>query len=186
MTRVEIIVTIMCISFSIFACSNNPINNSEQALNREMCSFDQINVIVDALSNSEYFLTSTFHLNQIEIDLFTKTDSRLIKKQIREEIMLKFLSRLSDLSPIEIDCKPKYTDNLLISDMSLYCLAKIELMPFAQATGGQNCTEKLISNEINLPVNFTIFSDRDQITYSYLKYFCSNFREQYLKENGYD
>ncbi len=132
-------------------------------------------------------MDTTFHLNKEQIDLFVDGSS-VLEKGAKENIMLKFMARLNDNRKVDSKCKPPHLTKITVSDVSLFCLAKIEPLPFALATGGQNCSESWISKEIILPINFTHYyvGERERITYRYLMYFNSKERREYLKEKGYD
>lgn len=152
------------------------------------CTLAIINLEVDSFSQSSMFLDTIFHLNKEEVLIFKNKKSIDIKRKEREEIMLKFMAKLNDEKSIMTNCTPTERMNLKVGDIALYCLAKIEVMPFASATGRQNCTEPHISKDLNLPTNFIQYSHfkREQLTYHYLKYFYSQRRSDYLKEMGYD
>ena len=175
------------IAFNLLSCSNMTDIKNELSQTDPKCTFEQVNSEINEFSESAKFLDTVFHLNKKEIDFFTSRSNKL-KKELKEDIMFKFMARLNDISKIDSKCAPPGLPNITLSDISLFCLAKIEPMPFALATGCQNCTEPWISKEISLPVNFTHYyiEERERITYRYLKYFYSKERNEFLNRNGYD
>lgn len=175
------------IVLNLLSCSNIADSKIETSQTKPKCTFDQVNAEINEISESPKFLDTTFHLFKEEIDFF-KNGSTANENELKENIMLKFMARLNDNSKVNSNCSPPNMKSITVSDLSLFCLAKIEPFPFALATGAQNCTEPWISKEIALPVNFTHYyvDERERITYMYLKYFNSKKRKEYLKEKGYN
>ncbi len=151
------------------------------------CTKDQIEYEVNQLIKNKYFMLRFFYLDENELLQFLGESSQ-IKRNQREQIMIKFISQLNSNEIEIIECNSKRKMEIRISTLALYCLAKIEKLPFSRATGFQNCTEPWFSDEIFLPENIFNYQeyDRSLLLYNYLSYFISEQRRSYFIENGYD
>lgn len=147
------------------------------------CTLETINQEIEQFSSSFQILDSIFHLNTEQIQQFQVQE---FKHSERNDIILKFVSRLNDEGELKTNCKPTRLINLKIGDVAFYCLAKTEKFPFAKATGRQNCTETNISEEIRIPKNFIYYTsfERERLTNKFLKYLHSEERLNYIKEKG--
>lgn len=183
MQKQIIILAVLSLNIS---CENLKDQNvSKEHLTEIDCTLKTINVEIDELSNSETVLDSIFHLDSDQIKQYL---SNKFERREREDIILKFTSRLNDINPIKTKCYSTELINLKVGDLAFYCLAKTEEFPFAFATNRQNCTEPNISDEILIPINFIYYTsfERERLTYNYLKYLNSEERQNYIKKKGYD
>ncbi|MBK8501793.1 MAG: hypothetical protein IPL46_06045 [Saprospiraceae bacterium] len=137
------------------------------------------------MSTDKIILDSIFHLTEVEIKKYLENSK--IKRESRENIILKFIARLNDEGVIKSEYIPVGILTLKIGDLAFYCLAKVEKFPFGLATGRQNCTEPNISSEIRIPTNFIYYTqfERERLTYRFLKYYHSIERQE-LMTKGYD
>lgn len=91
------------------------------------------------MSTDKIILDSIFHVTKVEIKKYL--DNSKIKRESRENIILKIVARLNEDRVVNTECIPKGLLALKIGDLAFYCLAKVEKFPFGLATGRQNCTE---------------------------------------------
>jgi len=172
----------------LIGCQNKSANKDSITTSNSFCTNKLlINELEQKSMNYEY-LSKCFKIDKTQYVYFYKEQDRLLSNWMREHLLAKFTERIIDSSFIKTECNYNEDEFITVGDLALYCIAKTELMPFALATGSQNCTEPNISSEITLPINFYKYSqfDRFGIQKRYREYLKSQKRIDYLRRKGYD
>lgn len=132
MRCVNILLLLIC---TIVSCKRDAVEGENTESMYVDCTFEMLNIEIDKLSNEEILLDSTFHLSRGQIKLIVAGSP--VNREERDSSMPRFIARLSDEQILKTDCMPAKLLPLKVGDLAFYCLAKIERLSFALATGKQ-------------------------------------------------
>ncbi len=180
---VQIIVILILVG-----CQNKSANQTYLNIDNNFCTNEILLNVLEEKSMNFEFLSKHFKIDKTQYVYFRKGQDKLLSNGMRDKLLDKLVEQIIDSTYIKTECSHRKAEFITVGDLALYCAAKTELMPFALATGSQNCTEPNISSKITLPINFYKYSqfDRSGIQTRYREYLNSQKRKDYLIMKGYD
>lgn len=173
---------------TILGCQNQLANDDSLNTSNSFCTTEiLINTLEQKSLDSDYLL-QYFKIDKSQYEYFSKGQDKVLSNLMRENLLDIFTKQMTDSTYIQTECNQNKNEYITVGDLALYCIAKIELMPFALSTGSQNCTEPNISSEITIPVNFYKYVqfDRSGIQKRYREYLKGQKRIDYLIRKDYD
>lgn len=144
---------LIVILFLVVGCRNNsPANAKESKLDK--CDSKYFLVELEKRAKDYPYLSEHLNMGKGQYIYFYEGQGKKISSTMKNNLIEDLVVHLSDTTRIVTQCQQTEDEYLTIGDLAFYCIAKTELMPFFLATGGQNCTEPIISESITIPTNF--------------------------------
>lgn len=168
------------------SCQNNTSKNDAPIFESSNCTNEMIISAFEKKSLDSTYLAEHFNIDKTQYLYFCKEQDKSLSNRMRERLLDLFASHITDTTIIQVYCSHREDEFITVGDLALFCAAKLEVMPFALATGNQNCTEPHISKEITIPINFYKYADSYRTQSRYQEYLKSEERIDYLTDRGYN
>jgi hypothetical protein len=181
----NLIVQILLI-IKLGSCQNNTSKNDAPIIESSNCTNEMIISEFVKKSLDSTYLSEHFKMDKTQYLYFCKGQDKLLSNGMRERLLDLFAYHITDTTIIQVNCSHRKNKYITVGDLALFCAAKLEVMPFALATGNQNCSEPNISKEITIPINFYKYTDSYRTQSRYQEYLKSEERIDYLKDKGYN